>query len=126
MALYRVDDAGHIWLDPPPTNDIFYSAEIWKFFQKHSLSETPVEITELENLESIAIFPNPSNGNIQLTNQIGEAKVLVYSVLGQLIFETKVAEKQQEIDLTHLANGSYYLNVINEGGTSTGKLQIIH
>ena len=126
VEFYSVDAAGHEWLSPPPTNDIFYTAEIWKFFQKHSLSLNPVDVTELETCKGLEIFPNPSSGNIQLKTQNGDTKILVYSVSGQLIFEDQVAEKQQTLDLTHLPNGSYYLNVINRGETIVEKLQIIH
>ena len=125
VELYRVDSADHEWLVAPPINDISYTAEIWKFFQKHTVNTT-LNVQELEGNLKVKIFPNPSNGLINLKNTNGKSKVMVYDISGQLVFETKTTSKQKAINLNHLPNGSYIVNVINDTLISTKKLQIIH
>ena len=82
----------------------------------------PALTTENFNLENtIAVYPNPSNGNFTIQNDEGlvGASVVVYSVLGQ-----KVKEFQLETITTNitLGIGMYLLQIEKEGKSSTKKL----
>lgn len=68
-------------------------------------------IKENKNTGNLNVFPNPSSGilNIQLpVNVIG--KILISDVFGKLIKEIELVE---QIDLSNLSDGIYFLNVYN-------------
>lgn len=69
---------------------------------------------------SFSIYPNPSNGiiNIALENNLQLEKVNVYNQLGQLV---KTAETNV-MTTTDLATGTYYLEVVTNQGKATKKL----
>lgn len=124
VEFYRVDSAGHEWLMPPPTNDIFYTSEIWKFFQKHN---HVVSVNEIEQNLNFDLYPNPSNGIINLTvNNKAATRVKVYDLSGKISFETEITTYKKQLNLSHLANGSYFVELSNEKENIIRKLQIIH
>jgi len=77
-----------------------------------------VGISEVET-DSWSLFPNPSSGQFQLTT--GNAKdrvdVYVYNALGALVHSEKAEHADQvTIDISHLANGSYAVSIVDEKG----------
>jgi hypothetical protein len=79
---------------------------------------------------SVLIFPNPSNGlftiklNEELVDQVG---ITIYNSYGATVFEQiSVATNNLNLDLTHLEQGIYYINLITNIGTHTEKLIISH
>lgn len=78
-------------------------------------------ITNTKNLvdHSIDVFPNPfiDHLNIRIKGNPGQyIKLEVLNIHGQLVFEMNKTEmdKQESIDLSHLAPGSYFLILQNE------------
>jgi polyhydroxybutyrate depolymerase len=124
VELYRVDSADHEWLAPPPTNDIFYTDEIWKFFLKQKVAVA--ESVDIEKDSIVRVFPNPSNGLIKLYNYNSVATVYVYDDFGNLVFETKVFENHKNLNLKHLSAGSYFVKIKDSEGVFMEKLQIVH
>jgi hypothetical protein len=60
---------------------------------------------ELGN-EQVVVWPNPSNYKIKVESiKYKDAIKYLYNSLGQLMLSTK----ENEIDVSHLANGVYYL-----------------
>ncbi|MEY5049013.1 MAG: hypothetical protein RLZZ175_2372 [Bacteroidota bacterium] len=70
---------------------------------------TGVDTQTHEN--DIAVFPNPSNGKIQITGNY-DKEIEVYDLVGKLITKTKVISN--EIDLTYLKSGIYLLKINNQ------------
>jgi hypothetical protein len=54
--------------------------------------------------QSLEVYPNPSNGLFQLSQEV--EKLDVFDLQGRLVIEFAAA---QEVDLRHLANGTYQL-----------------
>ena len=54
--------------------------------------------------QSLEVYPNPSNGLFQLSQEV--EKLDVFDLQGRLIIQFAAA---QEVDLRHLANGTYQL-----------------
>ena len=74
---------------------------------------------EDKDLTSVSIFPNPTNGvvNVEL-DATADATVTVVDVLGQIIYasnESFVAGERKVIDLSNNAKGMYILSVEGEG-----------
>ena len=83
----------------------------------------------LNNIDSIKIFPNPTNGNITISNiQNIELKTIeIYSVLGKLVKQIHVRQNPSKLnlDLSQFNSGMYLLKVLDTNGAShTQKLVI--
>ncbi len=71
--------------------------------------------TEKNNKEiTIKTFPNPNNGNftIEMAENKTFVTIAIYSTLGQKVFE-KVVEKENQLQVTNLTSGIYYVTVSN-------------
>lgn len=78
---------------------------------------------------SLEIYPNPSSGNFNMViaNPVdGLAKVFVYSIQGQKIYEEQLpvsmTSNKFTLDLSNLASGMYMLNVQMNGYNHSKKL----
>lgn len=92
------------------------------------VEECIVGIEDVLSEESIAVYPNPSNGTftIEIERLEGEALVTILDVAGRQVYSEVVIvngtfRKELSIDI---ASGSYLLQVQTVEGTVTRKLQI--
>lgn len=70
-------------------------------------------IVDLENL-GVKIYPNPFNGNVKLefTEAFHSMHVEVYDIQGKVVYKNNLEyDSVKELDLNHLANGVYFLNL---------------
>ena len=77
---------------------------------------------KLQNLNAIAISPNPNNGSFKIIitkNQkaIGLKELKVVDLLGKVIWQTGVSTNNVfDVDISNYAKGIYYVRSINEDG----------
>ena len=64
----------------------------------------------------LQVYPNPANGQLRIINyELREENIQIYDVVGRLLQSTIVnLQSEITIDISHLANGMYYLKVGNE------------
>jgi hypothetical protein len=67
-------------------------------------------------LNKVSVFPNPSSGKIELLSEIPLKTVQVVNLLGSKMKEFNVNLTMQQIDLSDLPQGTYYLNIENSNG----------
>lgn len=75
---------------------------------------------------SIQVFPNPSNGSVQINAQADQA--FTYSVIGQdgRVIKSGKALSNEKIDISALNNGVYYIEVQQANGAAfTEKLVLV-
>jgi para-nitrobenzyl esterase len=118
--LLTVPGAGH--------TDLYEQAQ-WKPFRDtfwvnattllESLACATVGTDELSSdLESWSIFPNPNNGesiNIQLPASVSTANIVVYDLLGKVVFQQQNLDNQQTVNLNKLPKGLYTVQIIHPG-----------
>lgn len=77
--------------------------------------------TEIQTDNSFYIYPNPSNGiiNIKFQNMVNKFEVAIYNQLGQKLLAVK---NQKQIDINHFANGIYFTTVRTNQQTITRKI----
>lgn len=77
----------------------------------------PLGIEEnITNLSSI--YPNPTNGLLNIKSATPISKVTIYNNLGQLLFSS---EKIDQIDISTLNEGIYFIKVSDENGQTQTK-----
>ena len=79
------------------------------------------------NSIAFSIFPNPSNGivNIQFDNLVSDFSVEIYDVMGREVNFKKIDEaNNKSIVLDKVAKGIYYINVASENAKTTKKIVI--
>ena len=76
------------------------------------------------NLAPVEVYPNPSNGTLNITNA-NNANVIVYNLLGEVVSNTISTSAFNTIDLSNLSNGSYIVKVITNDNTITKKINIV-
>ncbi len=73
------------------------------------------------------IFPNPSNGTVNIENKTGvTVEASIYDASGRLLKTITVAPGSTQADLSELANGIYQVVFSGENATATQKLTIQH
>jgi len=74
------------------------------------------------------IYPNPSQTGqftINTGNTSQKTTVTVYNIIGKIIFSKElIASGKETIDLSNEANGSYFINILNNKESSTKKFTI--
>ena len=75
------------------------------------------------DINDIAFYPNPSNGNFSINNSNKIYSIEVYSITGQKIFEEKNSTKA-EITLPNSAKGTYLVRVTVDSNSVIKKLII--
>jgi len=59
------------------------------------------------------IYPNPTTGKIVVSGQLSDVSVEIYDIVGRVVLSSAMSKLSPEttIDISHLANGMYFLKV---------------
>ncbi len=73
---------------------------------------------------SIKVFPNPNNGSFVVMSSDKKLKeVFIYDVAGKLVYSKQnIQEENLNVDISHIANGFYYVKVITNGNSYLQKI----
>lgn len=110
--LFKVNNADHVWLRKP-TNDIAYTEEIWKFFNR--LTEA-LDIADL-NMLDFAVYPNPTEDKIVISleklKKEEPVAISLYSIDGKELYNTKVQAENISLSLKELGikTGMYFVQI---------------
>ena len=80
-----------------------------------------------QNISNIEIFPNPNNGEFTLhldDNNINQVQLYVFNCSGQLVYQSKTIDKTNELNLSHIPNGSYFLRIVSDEYSIVEKILI--
>lgn len=78
----------------------------------------PTGISELGKNYAVSIYPNPNTGQItvKIPAEAAANKIEVYNVLGSLVYQNNKIALLNNIDLTTVGNGLYFVKIWNEEG----------
>jgi len=91
------------------------------------IEEVVIEGINDLGLNSVKLYPNPSNGLVTLElNNVNneELYVEVYDVIGKLVYKTNITENRTDIDLTNMNAGIYYVSVNSNNNKKVSKIMI--
>ncbi|HLG03063.1 MAG TPA: T9SS type A sorting domain-containing protein, partial [Bacteroidia bacterium] len=79
--------------------------------------------------ESILLYPNPTNGLFTLvinSSGVSEVSLRITNLQGQIVFQENVNtsgnEITKQIDISALANGAYFVEVVSDSGSQVSKV----
>ncbi|MGV3696677.1 FG-GAP-like repeat-containing protein [Flavobacterium sp.] len=105
--------------------NVFYN-DAHIYFDFNPAIDTNVVSTEVTNSLAapdhqsfaVSVYPNPTNGRVQVTSNLQIKAISLLNVYGQRITDSTNLE---EIDLTNLSNGIYFIRLTEESGRSVTK-----
>ena len=81
-----------------------------------NISCTPnLSVNDYNGYMDFSYYPNPSNGNVCISSKTLLNEVLIYNVMGQLLYETKVNDLKATIDISSFSIGTYFFKTKFEG-----------
>jgi len=80
-----------------------------------------IGISEIDNENLIAIFPNPTEGNFSIKVPPATKQVKILNSVGQLL-QSEIIEKQENLDFELTYNGIYFIRITTDKHTITKKL----
>jgi hypothetical protein len=88
----------------------------------------PAGKEEIAKTNQISVFPNPSEGifTIHYSGELpGNARLQVFNMLGNIVYKEAPNDRQsQQIDLSRLAQGMYYIRIENTEHSFSEKIVI--
>ena len=80
-------------------------------------------VSRFAQKDNISVFPNPVINTVKFTGLKPGDKISIYSLLGQIIYETTTNSEEYELDNIELETGIYIYTVKSiENKTKIGKL----
>lgn len=76
------------------------------------------------NADVVSIYPNPSNGLVVIKTPVLNAQVNVFDINGKKVFAQITTSFETQMDLSHLANGVYQLNIVSDNQSFNYKVMI--
>ncbi|MDR6969514.1 hypothetical protein J2X31_003547 [Flavobacterium arsenatis] len=69
------------------------------------------------------LYPNPTNGILNITSKrdIELQSISIYNVLGQMVVSVPNAKGVNNVDVSSLSTGNYFIKVVSDRGTSNAK-----
>ena len=77
-----------------------------------------------ENTANVAIYPNPTNGNVKIEAE-GMNHITVVSVLGQMVYDADVNADELELNMAQFNTGVYVVRIVTENGVSTQRVTVV-
>jgi len=119
---YKITNGAHTWAGSiipfSGTNyDIDASVEIWNFVSQYDLNgkidcgTTGIEEPTASNL---TVYPNPARSQINIEGLNQESEFELISVLGERVLSGKVNNAANQISVSNLTKGVYFLKIEND------------
>ena len=68
----------------------------------------------IRDSSGIQVYPNPVKGWFTISSKITKGEIEIFGLNGEKVYQSTINNPKQEIDLSHLSNGTYFAR-INDG-----------
>ncbi|MEJ6791803.1 MAG: endonuclease [Lacinutrix sp.] len=107
-AIFAHQDNRNPFIDHPE-----WVFEIW---------QTVLSVDEFETVDTIKMFPNPTNGNSVTILSNKDLAVEVFDILGKKVKVQDITSTQKKLNISGLSKGVYLVKINSEKGITTKKL----
>jgi len=115
------DETAEFPFDGPPREVTIVDGEnVHTYWYNDDEPTTVAEVME----NSINLFPNPANSQVQITSDRNIIEVIVYNVAGQQVYRNSPENQSHIINLNGFNNGIYMVRILTTEGMQTMKLQV--
>ena len=77
-----------------------------------------------ENSDNVALFPNPTNGNVTIPAN-GMSRITVVSVLGQVVYDVELDADNYTLNMGQFNAGLYMVRVYTENGVTVKRVTVM-
>ena len=88
------------------------------------MSETTTATGLVENDDNVALYPNPTNGNVTI-EAAGMSRITVVSVLGQVVYDTELNADNYILNMGQFNAGLYMVRVYTENGVTVKRVTVM-
>jgi hypothetical protein len=78
------------------------------------------------DLARVSVYPNPATNQIVVTGQFESAQLQLFTPDGRRVYQSTAGTNSANIDVSHYANGVYFLKINSQKGNITRKVNIMH
>ena len=78
----------------------------------------------VENDANVALYPNPTNGNVTIEAN-GMSRITVVSVLGQVVYDTELNADSYTLNMGQFNAGLYMVRVYTESGVTVKRVTVM-
>ena len=87
------------------------------------------EVTPTNNTTTVKVFPNPANDNLTISHNLetknGTISLEIMDVMGRVLLNNTINNTNHQIDISQLASGLYFYNIIqHDKMIQSGKLVV--
>lgn len=119
LAVFQARGLIHNWDD----STFYYNPCEINAPQSSASRLTDLTKTEEVLATQIAVFPNPSNGNLVVNTNVKECIFEVFDLMGKKLISKHLNEGESKLDLSTLSSGTYLYKISQNGATiKTDKL----
>ena len=94
-------------------------------FDNPAQNYVEVQVTGVgEYGDGIALFPNPTNGNVTIQAK-GMSHVTVVSVLGQVVYDAEVSADELTLNMSQFNAGMYTVRVATAEGVAVRRVTVV-
>ena len=88
-------------------------------------ADTTTDVASVDKINSMKLYPNPSNGNFTVETQPEDQNLYIYDVTGRLVFDQNLRNTKTHIDINTLSQGIYNVEVTGNKKTKSKSLVIV-
>lgn len=82
-------------------------------FASNRFASPTTELNSLPQALNTKVFPNPASTEITITTDILGAKLIIYTIIGQVVVETDLTN-ETILDISVLKNGTYLYKIVKD------------
>ncbi|WP_264521062.1 T9SS type A sorting domain-containing protein [Flavobacterium sp. N1994] len=82
---------------------------------KRESSNTIVNPNPVDDAIKVICYPNPVEGILTISNINAVSDIVIYNVMGQIVYENKTSDESLQIDMSKLERSTYLVQIISEG-----------
>ena len=95
------------------------------YFQpENDFIKVDVTAVEEKGTQDIKLYPNPTNGNLNITAE-GLQRITVINAVGQVLYDQNVNSDNEIVDMSRFDAGIYMINIITENGMTVQRVSVI-